>query len=141
MNVMSTILLFIVLGFFSFMLDIKTAPNDLYASCEIHFPVLLIHHIIWVFTMTGWLSFNPYILYLYLFSNIVHAFLWYVFNNECILTMYMNEKCKTTDTKLRTALLFTKKKFNLNTNRFLDVIIFSLTTAYVIYKLTTKKIS
>ncbi len=140
MNFMTAIILFIILGFFSFMLDIKTVPYDFYASCEIHFPVLLIHHIIWVFTMTGWLSLNPYVLYLYVFSIIVHVFLWFIFKNECVLTMYMNEKCKT-NTKLRTVLLFTKEKLNLNTNRFLDIILFSLTTAYVVYKLATKKLS
>jgi hypothetical protein len=140
MNFMTTIVLFIVLGFFSFISDIKTAPKDFYASCEIHFPVLLIHHIIFVFSLLGWLSYNRYILYLYLFTILIHFILWFIFKNECVLTMYMNEKCKT-NTKLRNVLLFLSEKVRLDINRTLQKIIYSLITAYVIYKLTTKKLS
>lgn len=138
MKFIITILLFIFLGFLSFMLDIKTASKDLYSLCEEHFPVLLIHHIIWVFTNGGWLSYNIYVLYLYVFSVITHMVLWFIFKNECVLTKYMNDKCKT-DSKLRTFFLFIKQKLNLSTNRYLDILIYSLLTGYVFYKLMYKK--
>jgi hypothetical protein len=142
MNFMTTIVLFIVLGFFSFILDIKTAPKDFYASCDTHFPilVLLIHHIIFVFNVLGWLSYNKYILYLYVFSILIHFILWVIFKDKCILTIYVNEKCKN-HTKLRNIVLFTTEKLNLDLNRNIQKIIYSLTTAYVVYKLTTKKLS
>ena len=64
--------------------------------------------------------------------------LWFIFKNECVLTKYMNDKCKT-DSKLRTFFLFIKQKLNLSTNRYLDIVIYSLLTGYVFYKVMYKK--
>jgi hypothetical protein len=140
MKFITTIFLVVFLGFFSFILDMKTAPEDFYSSCDTYFPilVLLIHHIIFIFNILGWLSYNKYILYLYVFSILVHFILWIIFKDKCILTIYINEKCKR-HTRLRNFVFLTTEKLKLNLNRTIQKIIYSLTTAYVIYKLTLLK--
>jgi hypothetical protein len=138
MKFITTIIIISIIGFFGFMIDTKTAPEDLYSLCEGHFPVLLLHHIIWIFTISGWLSYNVYVLYFYIFTLIAHMVLWAIFNNECILTNYTNDKCKT-KIKLRTAFLLIKEKLNLNKTRYLDIVIYSLFLGYAGYKLIYKK--
>lgn len=91
------ILIYVTVGFVSYILDVATAP-DRYKQCwNAQSQMLLLrHHIFGVFQEFSWLSNQPLLLWLGLFSNLGILIHWYNNNNVCLWTQQLNEQCKVT---------------------------------------------
>ena len=86
----------LIISFISLFLDISTSKKK-YNKCiadSKFMPFLYVHHVISVFTLTGWLSSNKKILILYIVTLIVIFAHWKTNNNKCFSTDYINEMCE-----------------------------------------------
>jgi hypothetical protein len=89
------IVLIFKIGFLAYLLDILTA-KDLYKNCK--YPVtnqveLLFHHVLYIFSLTGWLSDNKTLLKIYVVSTILYFTHWYFNNNNCRFTEMTKKDC------------------------------------------------
>ena len=88
-------LIYILIGFIVYIIDLAKSVG-LYKYCYVN-PLfhlnLLIHHIISVFILFGWLSNNKYILILYVIVCMSTGIGWAVFKS-CLLTDLNNYICK-----------------------------------------------
>jgi hypothetical protein len=86
--------IFIILGSIAYILDISTSEN-LYTKCKSLYtqPLLLIHHIIYIFSLFGWLSNNIYILVLNIITIISLFLHWKINNNLCTWTESIKKDC------------------------------------------------
>jgi len=92
--------LFVVIGIFSYILDIYTSKPEYYKTCINSISVnleLLAHHILNIYAQFGWLSNNKILLYGYVFTPLIVLTHWQTNNNKCILTEYINKKCNIKD--------------------------------------------
>ena len=94
--------IFIILGSIAYILDISTSGN-LYTHCKSLYvqPLLLVHHIIYIFSLFGWLSNNIYILLLYILTIVSLFSHWKINNNICTWTEVIKKDCGITQ-NLRT---------------------------------------
>lgn len=86
----------LIISFISLFLDISTSKKK-YNKCIADAKFILFiyfHHVISVFTLTGWLSSNKKILMLYIVTLIVIFTHWKTNNNKCFSTDYINEMCE-----------------------------------------------
>lgn len=86
----------LIISFISLFLDISLSKKK-YNKCIANakfMPFLYVHHVISVFTLTGWLSSNKKILILYIVTLIVIFAHWKTNNNKCFSTDYINEMCE-----------------------------------------------
>lgn len=89
------VLFIIIAAILFYTIDVTTMKGH-YMDCKntlrTHY-VLFFHHVLNVFAQFGWLSNNKYILYMYLLITIVLILHWYINNNQCIITEYVNDEC------------------------------------------------
>ena len=88
--------IFLIISVISLFLDVSTS-KELYNECirdNKFMPFLFLHHVISVFTLTGWLSSNKKILMLYIATLIVIFVHWKTNNGQCFSTDYINHLCK-----------------------------------------------
>ncbi len=89
------VLFIIIAAILFYITDVATMKGH-YMDCKnrlrTHY-VLFFHHVLNVFAQFGWLSNNKYILYMYLLITIVLILHWYINNNQCIITEYVNDEC------------------------------------------------
>jgi len=84
----------ILIGILAYILDLSTS-NNLYHKCMTiqTQSLLLIHHIIYIFSLFAWLSNNLYILVLNVILIIGMFIHWKINNNICTWTQTIKEKC------------------------------------------------
>ena len=90
------ILAIISLGILSYIIDVKTAPEDYYKECIDDNLVkleLLTHHVLNIYAQFGWLSNNKYLLYGYAVTPLIVLLHWQTNKNRCFLTEDINKKC------------------------------------------------
>jgi len=93
---MNQVIIFILLGILSYLIDIYSSPLAYYSKCinNLQFRLkLLLHHIIVMFIFFGWLSNNKYILILYSLIPPILLIHWKLNNNRCIMTQTVNNMC------------------------------------------------
>ncbi len=98
MKVKTEISLYVLLGFFFYLIDINTKTYD--KSCidtgikKMKFNLnILFHHIISTsFFHFAWLSTNPYILFFYVFFAIIVVIHWKIFG-DCIFNIHARKQC------------------------------------------------
>jgi len=96
------ILLFISIVTYS--LDISTAPEGYYKSCEKNFRVQLLHlahHFLSVFAHFAWLSNDKTILYIYFFVPLFALLHWATNGGNCKVSQVVNNVCKIDGTEFR----------------------------------------
>ena len=91
---MNQLFLFLVLGTFGYLLDILTS-NKRYTKCKdiTTQSLLWLHHVMFVFSLTGWLSTSKPLLVLYLLVTVITAVHWHYNNDVCAWTTTVNERC------------------------------------------------
>lgn len=87
---------FAVIGIVAYLLDVATSPYSYYHICKYDLrtqSVHLTHHIMNMYLQFGWLSWNSWILTLYIPSVVGVLVHWEQNGNICFLTDYVNKRC------------------------------------------------
>ncbi len=88
---------FIMLGCISYFIDITTAQKGYYSKCSSNMKVqleLLLHHILIMFSLFGWLSNSRSVLKVYILAPFLVISHWGTNNNKCYLSQRINEDCE-----------------------------------------------
>ena len=125
------IIVFFKLGILSYLIDFLTA-KDLYKNCK--YPItnqieILIHHILFMFSLTGWLSNNKTILIMYVVGLLLTVIHWKYSNYNCKLTENIKNDCNISN-GLRSPINLLK----INNIPFLKKL-FYVTVIYALYKI------
>ncbi len=127
------IVIIVKIGILAYLLDILTA-KDLYKNCKYPFTnqvELLLHHILYIFSLTGWLSNNKKILKLYIiiiFGFLIH---WYLNNNNCKFTEMTKKDCNINE-PLRNPIRLLGFK---DEKRRFQITLYSFAILYSLYKI------
>jgi len=87
--------IFLIISIISLFLDISTSKK-IYDKCisdPKFMPLLYAHHVVSVFTLTGWMSSHKKVLILYISTLIVILVHWKTNNGRCWSTDYINDLC------------------------------------------------
>jgi hypothetical protein len=127
------IVIIVKIGILAYLLDVLTA-KDLYKNCKYPFTnqvELLLHHILFTFSLTAWLSNNKTILIIYVSGLLLCVVHWKFNKNKCIITETIKNDCNI-DTSLRTPIKILG--LEKNTISFLKNL-FYFTVIYSLYKI------
>lgn len=87
--------IFLIISVISLFLDISTSKK-IYNKCisdPKFMPLLYAHHVVSVFTLTGWMSSYKKVLILYITTLIVILVHWTTNDGRCWSTDYINDLC------------------------------------------------
>ena len=90
------LILIIIVAILCYIVDVTTYKNRYKKSknkINTHM-VILIHHIIVVFSQFGWLSNDKRVLSIYLCAPLLIMFHWKTNSNKCLMTEYVNKQCE-----------------------------------------------
>jgi len=127
------IILIFKLGFLAYLLDILTA-KDLYKNCK--YPItnqieLYLHHVLYIFSLTGWLSNNKKVLKLYVLITSMFIIHWYFNDNKCAFTEMTKKQCDINE-PLRNPIRLLGFR---DEKRYMQLIVYCSTILYSLYKI------